>query len=160
MVLLVGIVLLIAVPGVRDTLLNDDLKAATRRLAGAARELRNEAVRERTDAILHLDLQQGALWSYAADATAEKRAELRGKAERLPAGIRIAGVRQIDAAEKADGEAVIRFFGRGYATPTVVRLAKGDRIFSLVFHPYLQAVSVYERDIDFPFIRGNRSAAP
>lgn len=149
--LLIGILLLIAVPRVRDTLLNDDLKVAARRLAGAARELRIEAIRERTDAILQIDLDQPALWSYPADTTAEKRDELRKKAVSLPEGIRILDIRQGNAAKKTDGQAVIRFFREGYVTPTVIRLAKGDRTFSLVFHPFLHVVSVHESDVDFPF---------
>lgn len=157
-VLLVGILLLIAVPRVRDTLLNDDLKVATRRLVGAASELRNESVRERTDWILHIDLNQPALWSTTADTTAEKRAELRKKAVRLPEGIRIVDVRQVNTAKKTEGEAVIRFFRGGYVTPTVIHLAKGDRTFSLVFHPFLQAVNVYESDVDFPFTQEKHGA--
>lgn len=157
-VLLVGILLLIAVPRVRDTLLNDDLKVATRRLVGAARELRNESVRERTDTLLHIDLNQPALWSTTADTTAEKQAELRKRAVRLPEGIRIVDVRQANEAKKTEGEAVIRFFRGGYMTPTVIRLAKGDRTLSLVFHPFLQAVSVYETDVDFSFTDQKRGA--
>ncbi len=99
-VLLIGMMLLIAVPRVQDTLLNDDLKAATRRLIGAARELRNESVREQTDYILHIDLNQPAFWSYAADTTAEKRAELRKGAFRFPEGIRIADVRQAERTKR------------------------------------------------------------
>ena len=45
-VLLIGMMLLIAVPQVRDTLLSDDLDAAARKLVGVAGELRNDAVRE------------------------------------------------------------------------------------------------------------------
>jgi prepilin-type N-terminal cleavage/methylation domain-containing protein len=157
-VLLVGILLLIAVPRVSDTLLNDDLKVATRRLIGAARELRNESVREWTDIILHIDLNQTALWSATADATDEKRAELRKKAGRLPEGLRIVDVRQVKVAKKTEGEAVIRCFRGGYVTPTVIRLAKGDRTFSLVFHPFLQTVSVHESDVDFPFTQEKRGA--
>ena len=85
-VLLIGMMLLIAVPRVRDTLLDDDLKAVTRRLINSARELRNESVREQTDYILHIDLNNPAFWSYPADTTAEKRAELRKGAFRFPEG--------------------------------------------------------------------------
>jgi prepilin-type N-terminal cleavage/methylation domain-containing protein len=156
--LLVGILLMISAPRIRDTLLNDDLKVATRRFVGAARELRNESVRERTDSILHIDFNGPALWSTTADTTAERRAELRKKAVRLPEGIRIVDIRQANAAKKTEGEAVIRFFRKGYATPTVIRLAKGDRTFSLVFHPFIQAVSVYESDVDFSFTQEKRGA--
>lgn len=158
-VLLVGMLLLITVPRVRDTLLNDDLKVAARRFIGAARELRNESVRERTDSIFHIDLNQPAFWIYPADTTAEKREELRKKAVRLPEGIRIADIRQVNAAKKTEGEAFIRFFKEGYATPTVIRLAKGEQVLSLVFHPFLQTVGVHEGDVDdFPFSQEKRGA--
>jgi prepilin-type N-terminal cleavage/methylation domain-containing protein len=157
--LIVGILLSITVPRIRDTLLNDDLKVATRRLIGAVRELRNESVRERTDWILQIDLNQPAFWSYTADTTAEKREELRKGAVRLPEGIRIADVRQVDAAKKTEGEVFIRLFKGGYMTPTVIRLTKGDQTLTLVFHPFLQTVGVYESDVDnFPFSQEKRSA--
>jgi prepilin-type N-terminal cleavage/methylation domain-containing protein len=157
-VLLVGILLMIAVPRVSDTLLNDDLKVVTRRFIGAARELRNESVRERTDTLLHIDLNQPALWSDTADTTAEKRAEIRKRAVRLPEGIRIVDVTQANEVKKTEGEAVIRFFRGGYITPTVIRLSKEDRTFSLVFHPFLQTVSVYETAVDFSFTDQKRGA--
>jgi prepilin-type N-terminal cleavage/methylation domain-containing protein len=160
-VLIVGILLSITVPRIRDTLLNDDLKVATRRFVGAVRELRNESVRERTDWILHIDLNQPAFWSYTADTTAEKKEELRKKAVRLPEGIRIADVRQVDAAIKTEGEVFIRFFKGGYMTPTVIRLAKGEQTLILVFHPFLQTVGVYESDVgNFPFSQEMRRAGP
>ena len=157
-VLLIGMMLYLAVPRVQDTLLNDDLKAATRRLIGAARELRSESVREQTDYILHIDLSQPAIWSYAADTTAEKRAELRKGAARLLEGIRIVDIRQADGVRKTEGEAAIRFFRKGYVEPTVVHLAKDDRAFTLVFNPFLQAVTVYEKYVDFSFNEEERAA--
>jgi len=157
-ILLIGMMLLIAVPRVRDTLLNDDLKATTRQLVGAARELRNEAVREQLDYVLQLDLNQPGFWTYSADTTAEKQAELRKGAVRFPEGIRIADVRQPTEARKTEGEVVIRFFHKGYVAPTVVHLVKEDRAFTLVFNPFLQAVSVYEKYVDFTFNEDDRAA--
>jgi prepilin-type N-terminal cleavage/methylation domain-containing protein len=150
-VLLIGVMLLIAVPRVWDTLLNDDLKAVTRRLINSAHELRYESVREQTDYILHIDLTHQAFWSYPADTTAEKHAEFRKGAFSLPEGIRIVDVRQADEVRRTEGEAHIRFFRQGYAVPTVVHLAKDDRAFTLIFNPFLQTVTVYEKYVDFSF---------
>ena len=158
-VLLVGMMLLIAVPRVRDTLLNDELRAAVRHLIGATRELRNESVREQVDYILQIDLNEQTFWTYPADTTAEKRAEIRKAASRFPEGIRITGVRHAGEAAKADGEVSIRFFRRGYAEPTVVHVAKDERAFTLVFNPFLQAVTVHEKDVDFFFNEDDRAAA-
>jgi general secretion pathway protein H len=157
-VLLIGMMLLIAVPRVRDTLLSDDLKATTRQVVGAARELRNEAVREQLDYVLHLDLNQPGFWTYSADTTAEKRAEIRKGAIRFPEGIRIAGVRHAEEAAKTEGEASVRFFRKGYVEPSVIHLVKDDRAVTLVFNPFLQAVSVYEKYVDFTFNDDDRAA--
>jgi prepilin-type N-terminal cleavage/methylation domain-containing protein len=157
-VLLVGVMLLIAVPQVRDTLLNDDLRAATRQLVGTARELRNEAVRGQVDYLLHLDLDRPGFWTYSADTTAEKQAEIRKGAVRFPEGLRIAGVRHPEEVRKTEGEAVIRFLRKGYVEPTVVHLVKDERTFTLVFNPFLQAVGVDEKYVDFTFNEDDRVA--
>lgn len=157
-VLLIGVMLAIAVPRVRDTLLNDDLKAVTRRLTSSALELRYESVRDQTDYILHIDLSNSAFWSYPADTTAEKRTELRKVAYRLPGGIRIVDVRHAEAAKKTEGEVLVHFFRRGYVEPTVVHLAKEDRSFTVVFNPFLQKMTVYEKYVDFSFNEEERAA--
>ncbi len=156
-VLLIGIMLLVAVPRVRDTLLNDDLKAATRQIVGASRELRNEAIREQVDYILRIDLDDPGFWTYSADTTSEKQNEIRGGAIRFPEGIRIADVRHSGEARKTEGEASVRFFHKGYTEPTVIHLMKDDRTFTLVFNPFLQTVSVNEGYVDFIFNEDDRS---
>ncbi len=157
-VLLIGMMLLIAVPQVRDTLLSDDLDAAARKLVGVAGELRNDAVREQVDYLLHLDLKQPGFWTYSADTTAEKQSEIRKGAIRFPEGIRIAGVRHPGEVRKTDGETVIRFFRRGYVQPTVIHLKKEDRTFTVVLNPFLPKVGVHEKHVDFAFNEDDRAA--
>jgi prepilin-type N-terminal cleavage/methylation domain-containing protein len=157
-VLIIGIMLLVAVPRIQDTLLNDDLKAVTRRLVNAAGEMRYESVREQTDHILHIDLNHPSFWSYPADATAEKRAEVRKKAFVLPEGIKIADIRQVDETKQTEGEAQIRFSRHGYADPTVLHLTKDDRAVTLIFNPFLQTVTIEEKYVDFFFNEEDRTA--
>jgi prepilin-type N-terminal cleavage/methylation domain-containing protein len=150
-VLLIGIMLLVTVPRVWDTLLNDNLKAVTRRLINTVRELRYESVREQTDYILHIDLNHPGFWSYPADTTAEKRAEFRKGAFRFPEGVRIMDVRQSNEVRKTEGEVFIRFFRQGYAAPTIFHLAKDDRAFTVILNPFFQTMTVYEKYVDFSF---------
>jgi len=157
-VLLIGMMLLIAVPQVRDTLLSDDLNAATRQLVGTARELKNEAVREQVDYLLHLDLDQPGFWTYSADTTAEKQALIRKGAVRFSEGISIAGVRHPEEVRKTEGETVIRFFSRGYVEPTIIHLKKEDRTVTLVLNPFLPTVGVHEKHVDFTFNEDDRVA--
>jgi len=157
-VLLIGMMLLIAVPRIRDTLLNDELRAAARRVIGTAGELRDESVRQQTDYILHIDLGNQAFWSYTADATAEKRAELRKGAFRFPEGIRITGIRRAYEGGTTEGEVVIRFSRKGYVEPAVIHLAKDERAVTLVLNPFTPAVTVYEKYVDFSFNEQERAA--
>ena len=83
-ILLIGLMLFIAAPRIRDTLMNDSLSAAVRKITGVSRELRAEAVRQQVDHVLHLDLNGRAYWTYTADMTPEKQQERRKDAVRLP----------------------------------------------------------------------------
>jgi Tfp pilus assembly protein FimT len=157
-VLLIGMMLLIAVPRVRDTLLGDDLKTTARQLIGTAQALRNESVREQTDYLLRINLDEPSFWHYPADTTAEKRQEIRQKAFRLPEGIEISAVRHAGQVPRTEGEAVIRFFRQGYTSPTIVRLVRDQRALTLVFQPFLPTVTVYEKHVDFFFNEADRAA--
>jgi general secretion pathway protein H len=147
-VFLIGLMLFIAAPRVRDAFLDDSLKSAARKITGAAKELRNDAVREQVDYVLHLDLSGNSFWTCSADMTPEKREERRKEAYRLRGGVKIADVYRIGHEKKSDGEATVRFFKRGYAQPYVIHLAKDDRNYTLVINPFLSAVTPYEKYID------------
>ncbi|MBA4396855.1 MAG: hypothetical protein C0394_05670 [Syntrophus sp. (in: bacteria)] len=148
-ILLIGLMLFLAAPRIRDTLLDDSLKSAARHLAGAAKTLRNEAVREQVDYVLHLDLNNNAFWTYAADMTPEKRSERQKGAYRFPPDVKIADAYRIGREKQTDGDATIVFFKRGYVQPTVVHLAKGDRTFTLVFQPFLSTVEIHGKYVDY-----------
>ena len=152
-VFLIGVILLIAIPRVRDTILNDNLTSVTRRLIGTAKELRNDAVREQVDYILHLDLNNNTLWTYTIDMTPEKRDERKKDAFCFPEGIKIADIYQINTEKQSDGDATITFSKKGIVQPTVIHLAKGDRSFTLVFQPFLSTVKIYDKYVDFSLDR-------
>ncbi len=150
-VFLIALMLSLSVPRIRDTLFADNLKAATRRLAGASRELKNEAIREHVDYILHLDISAPGFWTYSADTTAEKLAEIRKRAVRFADGVTISGFIRPGQEKINEGDVEIRFHREGYIEPAVVYLTEGERSFTIVFHPFLDRVTVYEKEVPFTF---------
>jgi general secretion pathway protein H len=148
-ILLIGLMLFLAAPRIRQTLLDDSLKSCARHIIAVAKTLRNEAVREQVDYVLHLDLSNNAVWTYSADMTPEKRSERQKDAFKFPPDVKIADVYRIGREKQGDGDATIIFFKRGYVQPTVVHLAKGDRAFTLVFQPFLSAVELHDKYIDY-----------
>jgi general secretion pathway protein H len=147
-VLIIGLMLTFAVPRVRDVLREDGLKTAARQLTGAVKELRNEAVREQVDYVLHLDLNNSAFWRYSVDMTPEKKDELKNLSVRLPDGVKIADMYHVGEAKRSDGEAQIRFFKKGYVQPTVIHLSQGEMSYTVIIHPLLAQVKVHDRYID------------
>jgi len=147
-VFLIGLMLLIAVPKVRETLFTDPLSSATRRLVGATRELRSLAVRDQVDQILEVNLDQRSYWVYSADMTPEKKEELKTRASRLPGEVKFADIYIAGKDKKTAGDASIRFFSRGYTDPAVIHLAEGERFMTLVLHPFVNTVETHEKYLD------------
>jgi general secretion pathway protein H len=148
-VFLIGLMLFLVAPRIRDTLLIDSLKSTVRHFIGTARELRNEAVREQVDYILHVDLNSRTVWTYSTDMTPEKRDERQKAAFRLPADVKIADIYRIGREKQSDGNAQITFFKKGYVQPTVVHLARGERAYTLIFEPFLSTVRTYDKYVDY-----------
>ncbi|MBN2256170.1 MAG: prepilin-type N-terminal cleavage/methylation domain-containing protein [Deltaproteobacteria bacterium] len=148
-VFLVTVMLLIAVPRVRDSVLTDGIQSTVNRLTNTARELRSEAVRNQTDYILNIDLSGNRLWTLTADATSESRDEIKKKAPRLPGDVKIADVYYFDHEKNYEGEMQIVFSRKGYIQPTVLHLSKGESSFTVIFHPFLQTIEILDRYMDY-----------
>ena len=148
-VFLIGLMLLIAVPKVRDTILSDGLKTAVNHLTGTARELRSDAVRNQVDYILHLDLDNNLIWAHSADITPEARDEIKKRAFKLREELDILDVYLFGKEKITHGEALIRFSRKDYMHPAVVHLAQNERRFTLVFEPFLSTVRTYNKYVDF-----------
>ncbi|MCK4467221.1 MAG: prepilin-type N-terminal cleavage/methylation domain-containing protein [Desulfobacterales bacterium] len=148
-VFLIGLMLLIAVPKVRDTMLSDGLKTAVNHLTGTARELRSDAVRNQVDYILRLDLDNNLVWTHSADMTPEARNEMKKRAFKLREEVKIMDVYLFGKEKVTDGEALIRFSRKDYMHPAVVHLAQKDQRFTLVFEPFLSSVRIYDKFINF-----------
>ena len=148
-IVLIGVILYVAVPKVRDDLLNDSLGVATRHLTGIVKDIRHDAVRDHVDHILQIDLTNNAFWVYKADMTPEKKEEKKRDAYHLPSDIRFIDVEQGREKTMAEGEAWVAFFKQGYVQPTVIHIGKEDRIITIALHPFIQVVKPFEKNIRY-----------
>ena len=148
-VFLIGLMLLIAVPKVRDTMLSDGLKTTVNHLTGTARELRSDAVRNQVDYILHLDLDNNLVWTHSADMTPEARDEMKKRAFKLRKEVKILDVYLFGKEKVTDGEALIMFSRKDYMHPAVVHLAQKDQRFTLVFEPFLNSVRICDDNSNY-----------
>jgi hypothetical protein len=147
-VFLLGLMLFLSVPKVRESLINDALASSVRRTVGVMRGLRADSVREQLDYVLQLDLKNNAFWTYSLDMTPEKQAERRASATPFPEGVKIADIIQPGLGKKTDGEVTVKFYKQGHIQPTVIHLAREDRYATVVLAPFLSTIKIYEKYVE------------
>ncbi len=148
-VALIGLMLAITAPAVRDAVLTDSLKKSVNHIVNTAAGLRNDALREQVDYIFHIDIDKGLFWTYSEDMTPEGREDRKEKAYQFPQGVKIADIYRFGQTVKVtEGEITIRFFKGGYVQPTVLHLSQESRSFTLVFEPFLNRVRTYDSYIE------------
>lgn len=145
---LIGVFLALASPSMRDSLTVDKLKKASRQLIGLERKLRVEAVRDRTDYILCLDLAGATYWVITPDMTPEKVSEIKKAAGKLPADVSIVDIAAENNIKQSEGEVRIKFGKNNLSRPFVMHLAEGDDRMTLVVNPFLGVTAVYDRYAD------------
>jgi len=150
-IFLVGLMLLVAVPRVRDTVLTNELKSTVNYLGQTAQELRGTSVREQIDYLLYLDITERMIWFHPFDMTPEARSEAKKESYHLPGKVRIADGYRFGREKQTDGEIIIRFFREGYLSPTVVHLADDSDSFTLVFEPFLNEIKVHDGYIEIDY---------
>ncbi|MDD2671997.1 MAG: prepilin-type N-terminal cleavage/methylation domain-containing protein [Syntrophales bacterium] len=145
---LVGVLLAVTVPKVRENLTEDRLGSAARKIASLSRELRSEAARENEDSFLRIDLDRGCFWKFRSSLSPEKSTDVKKYAFCLPADVLIVDAHPYGQDKKKEGETAVRFSRKGYAQPAVIHLAHGDRQVTVVIQPFLNAVAIHADYVD------------
>lgn len=148
-IVLIGVVLVLAVPSMRDILTGDNLKKASRQFIGLERKLRGEAVRDQIDYILCLDLPNSTYWVLASDMTPEKQDEIKKIPKHLPSDIAILDVVGENNKKQSDGEVRIKFGKNNICSPAVIHLAYEEDKMTIVINPFLGVTDVYDKYVDF-----------
>lgn len=155
-VFLIGLLLFLSVPSVRDALLRDHLQATVNRITATAANLRNDAVRENVARILNINIDERLFWTYSVDMTPEKKADMKRAAFVFPESVNIIDVSYATEEKKTEGEMAIVFYKNGMVQPAVIHLADGDRQVTLIFEPFLNKIRIYDKYVDYPAL--NESA--
>lgn len=156
-VFLLGTMLLLALPTLRNALVTDPLKTSVNRIVSTAEILSHEARRDRVDILMHFNIDQGKIWTTSADMTPEAEQDKRQNAWQLPGGVRIIDIEQFEELPANRGEVTLRFYSRGYRDSAIVRLGGSGIQYTLIVEPFLPDIDVregyYRRQRDGTFQR-------
>jgi type II secretory pathway pseudopilin PulG len=143
--LLLSLTLFVSVPVLRDTLLTDQLKAASRKIVGAVRERREEAVRDQQSFVLYVDIDKKYIW-YEKDGEKdpEERKASFDRGMQLPDSVRILDVWTKSNGRQIEGIAGLWITRQGYMDQTVIHLTDDSDTRSLLFSPFLSSIKVVD----------------
>ena len=148
--LLIGLMVGLATPRIRDTLLTDDLKGSARTIIGLVKALREEAIREQKDYALHFDFESNRFWVDSSAMTEEEQVQAREKASQLPQGVHIKDIWFRTKGKKMTGETEIRFYKKGYVPHSVIHLGSEDgREMTIELNPFLGRIKVIDKYVEF-----------
>jgi prepilin-type N-terminal cleavage/methylation domain-containing protein len=149
-IFLIGLIIGLAMPRVRDAFLTDDLRRTCRKMIGLMKELRNEAIRENKAYFMHFDLDGNRFWVDSTSMSEEEQARAREQASSLPEDVRVVDVWFRGKGKTVGGETSIRFSNKGYVPQSAIHLSSEDgRSFTLELSPFLGRVKVLESYVEY-----------
>lgn len=141
---LIGLLLVVSIPALRNNLIDDPLKSTARKLIGAIDTIRDNAVREQQGYLLYIDLDENRLWQL-------REAEVKPGEVTPPetgvftpgADVRLRDVWTRTTGTVSRGIAELWVSRQGYVDQTVIHLENGDgETLSLVVSSFLPGVEV------------------
>jgi general secretion pathway protein H len=147
---LIGVILGVAAPKIRDVLANDPLKGTARKMIGLVYDARNESIRTHAAHALHMDMETNRFWIDTEMMSDEERELARKEGPVLPDTVRIQDVWLENKGKKSAGETRILFSEEGYVQPAAIHLTcKDGRKWTLTLSPFIGQVKIFEKYVDF-----------
>jgi len=144
-IFLMGIMLSLTLPRLRDVALSDNLKNTVRTMNSTVKEIRYQAIKDNHEYLLKYDFGSKTFWSDSTYLTEEKRIASRENSISLPSDIRVIDISFKDGEKETSGEVSIRFTREGYISPSVIHLGSDDgRRFTYILRAFLGDFDIIE----------------
>ncbi len=140
-VALLGLVMVFAAPKFEGKILQDNRDKAFRWIIHTVRDTKLAAARAGLAHILHLDVDNGAIWTSTAGMSEEALAGREESGYRLPEYLALEDVEFPGGERVSGGRADIFFSARGYADKSAIHLIDEDgNRFTLLIEPFLPRI--------------------
>ena len=148
-VALLGIMLAFTVPRLHSTLFLDDTDTASRWILGKVQAMREAAIQNQKQYILHIDMDTHRIWDTHESMSEENLEDAALDAYELPGNVRIVEVEFPIGGKIISGRADIRFYITGHTDKALIHLDDGDRQLSFLIEPFMTKVKVFEKYASF-----------
>lgn len=149
-VALISITLFFTIPRFQDTAAIDSKKKFARWLIMNTRALKNNALQHRSRYAMHIDLDNGSLWTQRESANEEENPEKATKPYRLSGDMRLTDVEYPGREKVTSGQAVIFFYPQNYSDRAMIHLEDDSyNRMSFLIEPFLSTVKIFDEYVAF-----------
>ena len=146
---LIGLMLFFSLPRLQNNPFIDDSKKSARWLIGKVQTLKESAIRDQKQYVLHFDLDSGRIWETNESMSQEDHESAVLNSYALPEDVRIIDI-EYPAKEKiTSGQTEIAFYKDGYTDKAFVHMQEGETYLSFLIEPFLSNVQVIEEYTGF-----------
>jgi prepilin-type N-terminal cleavage/methylation domain-containing protein len=147
---LISIIFFVALPRLQGSVLTDQSKKVSRWILAQTRNLKQQALRQKKDFVLHVDMQDGKFWISSADMEGEALVKAQKDAYRLPESVSIMDVTFARSGAVATDQAEILFYAKGYSDRAFIHLQDEDgRRYSFLIEPFLPQTQYFDEYAGF-----------
>jgi prepilin-type N-terminal cleavage/methylation domain-containing protein len=146
---LLGIMIAFSVPRLHGTIFSDNTKKSSRWLIGKIQALKESAIQNQKQYVLHIDLDTDRVWDTNESMSADDLEEATLNAYALPGAIEIMDVEFPIAGKIFSGRADIRFYKAGYTDKALIHIRDDSQQLSFLIEPFLPHVKLFEKYATF-----------
>ena len=146
---LLGIMIAFSVPRLHGTIFLDDTKKSSRWLISKIQALKESAIQNQKQYVLHIDLDTDRVWDTDESMSADDLEKAALNAYALPGAIKVMDVEFPVAGKIFSGRADIRFYKAGYTDKALIHIQDDNQQLSFLIEPFLPQVKLLEKYATF-----------
>jgi hypothetical protein len=147
---LISLMFFFAIPRIQVDILSDNTRKVSRWIMLNVSALKEKAVHDQKNYVLHLSLDSNRLWVTSDVMSVEELEDAEAIGYELPDDIKLLDVDYPNKEKISVGRADIYFYKKGYSDKAIIHITNNDNeVLSFLIEPFLSRVRLYNKYLEF-----------
>jgi hypothetical protein len=139
-----------AIPRIQVDILSDNTRKVSRWIMLNVSALKEKAVHDQKNYVLHLSLDSNRLWVTSDVMSVEELEDAEAIGYELPDDIKLLDVDYPNKEKISVGRADIYFYKKGYSDKAIIHITNNDNeVLSFLIEPFLSRARLYNKYLEF-----------
>jgi hypothetical protein len=147
---LISLMFFFAIPRIQVDILSDNTRKVSRWIMLNVSALKEKAVHDQKNYVLHLSLDSNRLWVTSDVMSVEELEDAEAIGYELPDDIKLLDVDYPNKEKISVGRADIYFYKKGYSDKAIIHITNNDNeVLSFLIEPFLSRARLYNKYLEF-----------